>query len=102
MGIPMQVKTVLPGRALCMRGDEEVWVDMALIGDQPEGTWILTFLDAGREVISAEQARDVQNALEAVSSAVTGNGVADIDHLFADLVNREPELPAHLRPKTDD
>ncbi|GJM03012.1 MAG: hydrogenase expression/formation protein HupF [Rhodomicrobium sp.] len=101
MGIPMLVVDATEGSAVCKRGDENVTVDMSLVGDQPTGTWVLTFLGAAREVISAEQAQDIQNALEAVSLAVTGANDGDIDLLFADLVGREPQLPPHLRPKSD-
>lgn len=102
MGIPMKVISSSPGYALCQRGDdlagEQVSVDMKLVGEQATGTWVLTFLDSAREVLSEKQALDITNALKAVESAIFGDG--DIDHLFADLVNREPELPAHLKPQT--
>jgi hypothetical protein len=35
--------------------------------------------------------------LQALHAALHGD-VASIDVLFADLVNREPQLPAHLVP----
>lgn len=96
MGIPMKVISSRPGYAICDRDGTEVTVDMKLVGEQPDGTWVLTFLDSAREVIEEQKAIQISNALRAVGQALSGG---DIDHLFADLVNREPELPAHLRPQ---
>jgi len=104
MGIPMKVMSVTPGYALCHRGDNPtdapVSIDMKLVGEQAVGTWVLTFLDSAREVLTEEKANDITNALKAVEQALYGNG--DVDHLFADLVNREPELPDHLKPRASD
>jgi len=102
MGIPMKIISTSPGYALCQRPDDLtdtlVNVDMKLVGEQPQGTWVLTFLDAAREVLTEEKATEISNALKAVEQALYGG--SDIDHLFADLVNREPELPDHLKPQT--
>jgi hydrogenase assembly chaperone HypC/HupF len=97
----MKVISISPGYALCQRSDDAtgtlVSVDMKLIGEQPSGTWVLTFLDAAREVLTEEKASEISNALKAVEQALYGGG--DIDHLFSDLVNRQPELPDHLKPQ---
>ena len=61
------------------------------------GTWVLVFLDAAREVLSARDAARIGDALKAL--ALIGRGETDVDHLFADLIGREPELPEHLKPK---
>ena len=55
----------------------------------------MVFLGAAREIISDETARVTSDALAALELAMRGE--TDIDHLFADLVDREPELPDHLR-----
>ncbi len=106
IGLPMRVVECLPGRAICegvgVNGGERRPIDMALVGDQEPGTWVLVFLDAAREVISAEQAALITNALDALGLAMQGD--ADIDHLFPDLAGREPELPEHLKsqlPKSE-
>jgi hydrogenase expression/formation protein HypC len=95
MGIPYEViePGFLSARARSRRG--EAVIDMRLVGDQPVGTHVLCFLDAAREVISAELAGQIADALEALELAMNGDG--DIDHLFADLIGREPQLPEHLR-----
>jgi hydrogenase expression/formation protein HypC len=97
IGIPMQVVERRARYALCAGGGEAREIDMALVGEQPEGTWILVFLDAAREVISTQEAARIGDALTAL--ALVAEGEANVDHLFADLIGREPELPDHLKPK---
>lgn len=96
IALPMRVLERRGSRALCAGQGEQREVDMSLVGSQPDGTWVLVFLDAAREVISAERAREVSLALTALSQVMQG-GDADIDALFPDLAEREPELPAFLR-----
>ena len=96
LGIPMQVLKCESERALCTDGSEQQWVDMSLLDTQPEGSWVLVFLGAARDVLTPERAVQIQNALGAVSAVMQGEQ-ANFDALFADLVEREPELPAHLR-----
>jgi len=96
LGIPMQVVEPGEGRALCRaRGGDQV-IDMSLVGEIPEGAWIMAFLGAAREVISEETARRSADAIEALEMAMRGE--SGFDHLFADLIDREPELPEFLRP----
>lgn len=98
IGIPMKVVEPRSRYALCAGGGEMREIDMALVGGQSAGAWVLVFLDAAREVISAEDAARIGDALKAL--ALVARGEADVDHLFADLIGREPELPEHLRPLT--
>jgi hydrogenase expression/formation protein HypC len=78
-------------------------IDLALVGAQGEGTWVLTHQGAAREVIDAASADAIADALQAVELAMRGGPVdaATIDDLFPDLAGREPELPAHLRAQLD-
>ncbi|MHB1104589.1 MAG: HypC/HybG/HupF family hydrogenase formation chaperone [Devosia sp.] len=96
VGIPFEIVECSGGTALCTGRSGTRYIDITLVGEQPAGTWVLTFLDAAREVVSAETARQIGDALEAVERALAGD--AAIDHLFADLVGREPQLPQHLLP----
>lgn len=100
IGLPMQVIESRPGQALCRGMGEQREVDTLLIGDQPVGRWLLVFLHTAREVISADRATRVAEALSALQLAAQGE--TDFDHLFADLIGREPTLPAHLQPEPDD
>ncbi len=99
IGVPMKVVEVEPGYALCEGMGERRRVDVLLVGEQPVGTWVLVHLDSAREVIDEEQARLTADALRAVNLAMQGE--TQVEHLFADLVNREPQLPEFLRPKKE-
>lgn len=95
IGIPMQVLEGDKAFAVCESDKQREVVDMRLIGPQPEGTWILVFLGAAREVLDAERAKQISNALDALQAVQQGQ---PIDHLFADLIDREPQLPDFLQP----
>tara|TARA_Y100000815_G_scaffold232876_1_gene223779 strand:- start:27597 stop:27893 length:297 start_codon:yes stop_codon:yes gene_type:complete len=92
------MQVVEPGaiRALCRARDGDHEIDMSLVGEIPEGTWVMVFLGAAREVISEETAHRSADAIEALEMAMRGE--SGFDHLFADLIDREPELPEFLRP----
>ena len=98
IGIPMRV--VEPGAfaALCEepRSGGRVEIDMRLVGPQTAGTWVLTFLGAAREVVDAADAALIADALQALDVAMAGG--TPPEHLFADLMGRDPELPAFLKP----
>jgi hydrogenase expression/formation protein HypC len=96
IGIPMQIIEQRGESALCIYKGQEGLVDMMLVGPQPVGTWLLVFLDTAREVLSDQRARQIADALEAMRLAMQGD--SRIDHLFADLVDREPQLPEFLKP----
>jgi hydrogenase expression/formation protein HypC len=91
----MRVVEAFAGWAICEGQGERRRIDMALVGDQAPNTWVLVFIDAAREVVTAEQAALVGDALAALGLAMRGE--TNIDHLFPDLAGREPELPPHLK-----
>lgn len=97
VGIPLQVLRSEDSRALCRdRDGSEVWIDLLLVGAQPPGTWLMSFLGTAREVIDADTAQRTLAALAALDTLMAG-GEADLDAAFADLVNREPQLPDFLK-----
>lgn len=97
VGIPLQVLRSEESRALCRdRDGGEVWIDLLLVGAQPPGTWLMSFLGTAREVIDADTAQRTLAALAALDTLMAG-GEADLDAAFADLVNREPQLPDFLK-----
>ena len=96
VGIPHRVVEAGFGFARAVSRLGEATIDMRLVGDQPPGTPVLVFLGAAREVLTETEAKRIEDALEAVGRAMAGDGA--IDHLFADLVGREPRLPDHLLP----
>lgn len=83
IGIPMQVVEAGEFSALCRSNAGTEQVDLALVGPQPAGSWLLVFLGAAREVLTAEDARLIASALEALSAVAVGE--TDVDHHFPDL-----------------
>jgi hydrogenase expression/formation protein HypC len=96
LGIPMQVVAVEGVAATC-RGRQGVQrIDVALLPPVAPGDWLLTFLGAARSRLEADEAARIDRALDALE-AIEGGQQVDVASYFADLVAREPELPAHLR-----
>lgn len=87
IGIPMQVIEAGEFSALCRGHGRSERVDLALVGPQPEGTWLLVFLGAAREVLTAEDAGLIASALEALSAVARGE--THLDHLFPDLTGAQ-------------
>ncbi len=88
--------------ALCEGRNGVERLDTLLTGPLAPGQWVLGFLGAAREVIDAERAAQIEEALLALESIL--NSGADNDDViraaFADLIDREPQLPEFLRPKS--
>lgn len=104
IGLPMQVMTAGLSHAVCRTRDGTLReIDTGLVGPVSEGDWLLTFLDTARDVVSAETAAQIGDALDAVGLAMAGRAVdpAAIDALFPDLAHRTPELPPHLQAQLD-
>lgn len=95
LGIPMRVTAVEEATAWCEGRGERLRVDTRLVEAPVIGDWLLVFHGTAREKLSEERAADIGSALAALDAALAGE--TDLDRHFADLANREPELPEHLR-----
>lgn len=95
LGIPMRLTEVDGGYAVCEGRGERRRVDVRLIDSPAVGEWVLVFHAVARERLDEGRARDIGSALDGLEAALAGE--TDLDRHFADLVNREPELPEHLR-----
>lgn len=98
LGVPMQVAALDGFTALCVRDDDRRTVDLLITGPQPVGTWLLVHVDRAVRVLDADEAAQIIAALQGLDAALHGDA---FEHLFADLINREPQLPPHLRPGAD-
>lgn len=98
IGIPMQVIDDNDYQAWCQGPEGPVLIDLALVGRQERGAWLLTFMGAAREVLDPEVAARITHALDGLAGALSGD-TARIDAAFADLAGRTPQLPEHLRTK---
>jgi len=95
IGLPMQVVELDGSFAWCEDGNERERLDMMLVGEQPVGAWVLAFHGAARFLLSEQEAAQARSARMALAAVLSGEG--QFDEFFADLVDREPMLPAHLR-----
>lgn len=95
LGLPMQVVACNGYVADCHGRGGQRRIDLALVGEQAPGTWLLCFIDAAREVIDADAAARINAALDGLEAVMAGE--TDISSHFADLFERTPELPPHLR-----
>ncbi|MGB0694659.1 MAG: HypC/HybG/HupF family hydrogenase formation chaperone [Rhodospirillaceae bacterium] len=94
LGIPMRVLEVEGYNARCEAADgRQEMVDLCLVGPQPAGTWVLSFLGAARELLDEEQADQISKALGGLNSLLEGGELGDA---FADLEAKGPQLPPHL------
>lgn len=85
IGTPVQVIENRGFMALCRGRNGDVEVNMMLIGPQEEGTWVVNFLGSAREVISEEDASQIDSALDALSAVMSGEEDIDVDAYFPDL-----------------
>jgi hydrogenase expression/formation protein HypC len=96
LGIPMVIAEGDDVTARAVWRGEERRVSMLLVGAQPVGTHVLVHIDTAVRVLDAGEAELIDQALDGISAALEGR---DFDHLFADLVDREPQLPEFLRDR---
>ncbi len=99
LGVPLQLRSFqAPGLALCApagRPDGLRPVETALLAQPPRpGDWLLVHVNVAIRVLAPEEAAQISDALLAVTAAASGQ---PFEHLLADLINREPELPPHLK-----
>lgn len=85
IGVPVQIVEAGELVALCRgrNGDEQV--NMMLIGPQPVGTWVLNFLGSAREVITQQDAMNINKALDGLTAIMQGEGNIDIESYFPGL-----------------
>ena len=98
VGIPMQIARTDEGVALCESRGRRERIDLALVGLQPPGTWVLTYQGSAVRTLTPTEAAQTTAALDALAAVLAGE--ANVDAYFADLVEREPTLPAHLTGNT--
>jgi hydrogenase expression/formation protein HypC len=94
LGVPMRIVEGDAFSALCARGDERRRVSMMLLGAQAPETHVLVHIDTAVRILDADEARLIEDALRGLEAALRGE---DFGSAFADLTDREPQLPEHLR-----
>lgn len=98
LGIPMEVTAVDGNLASCRGRFGVAQVDATLVVPVAVGDWLLTSLGSARMKLDALDAARIDRALDALDAVERGE--VDLSRFFADLVDREPPLPGHLRSET--
>lgn len=94
IGAPMEVLELAdPARCRARDGREEA-VSMLLLGERDPGAFVLVHCGTAMRDLGAAEAALIADALDGLAAARDGD---PFEHLFADLVDREPQLPPHLR-----
>jgi hydrogenase expression/formation protein HypC len=96
IGVPMKVLGCTGGTATAVGRGGQARLDAMLLGELRPGSWVLAFRGVAVRTLSDEEAAQTDAALDALAAVLAGDG-ASIDAHFRDLVEREPQLPAHLR-----
>jgi hydrogenase expression/formation protein HypC len=94
IGAALQVVELEGSCAWCECDEVRERIDMLLVGPQAPGTWVLASLGVARRVLSDVEAGQARAARQALAAALAGD--TGVDAFFADLLGREPQLPAHL------
>ncbi len=94
IGLPMTIVATDGATALCERRGERRPVSVLLLDNPPVGTPVLVFLNTAVRALDAVEARRIDDALDGLAAALHGDR---FEHLFADLIDREPQLPDFLR-----
>ncbi len=85
VGIPALVLEDGDFIARCRTRNGEEQINLMLTGPQPAGTWLLTFLGSAREIITEQDARQIDQALDGLSAIMSGEEEIDVDHYFPDM-----------------
>jgi hydrogenase expression/formation protein HypC len=95
IGIPMQIRSQDGLTALCEGRGEERRVSLLLTGEQPVDAWVMVHVDTAIRTLDPAEVPLLNDALDALEAVNRGD---PFEHLFADLIGREPQLPDHLKP----
>lgn len=95
IGLPMRIIACDGTVGTAERRGERTTIDIQRLGDVAPGTWVLAFQGIAVREMSEHEAAQTDAALAALEAALAGS--RDVDAFFADLIEREPQLPDHLK-----
>ncbi len=85
IGVPVKIIESGEFVSICTGRNGEEQVNMMLLGKQPVGTWVLNFLGSAREVLTENDARNIDKALDGLTAIMSGESDVDIDSYFPDI-----------------
>jgi hydrogenase assembly chaperone HypC/HupF/hydrogenase expression/formation protein len=95
IGVPMKIVSCADGMALAVGRGVHARLNALMIDDPQPGTWVLSFQGLALRAMSEKEAAESNSALDALSAVLAGDEGVGVH--FSDLIDREPQLPAHLR-----
>jgi hydrogenase expression/formation protein HypC len=97
IGTPMKIVSCAHGVALAEGRGQTERLNMLMVGELPLGSWVLAFQGAALRPLTADEAAQTDAALDALAAVLAGDEGTDAH--FRDLIDREPQLPAHLQAR---
>ncbi|WP_027554431.1 HypC/HybG/HupF family hydrogenase formation chaperone [Bradyrhizobium sp. Cp5.3] len=94
LGLPMTIVETEGVSALCEFRGEQRRVSMLLLSNPPVGAFVLVYIDTAIRLLDEDEARLIASAIAGLEAALEGE---ESGRFFADLIDREPQLPEHLR-----
>lgn len=85
VGIPAQVLEADEFFAVCKTRNGKERINTMLIGPQEPGTWLMTYLGQARDVISEEDAINIDKALDGLGAIMSGETDIDVDQYFPNV-----------------
>jgi hydrogenase expression/formation protein HypC len=95
IGTPMKIVSSANGVGIAEGRGQRERLNLMMVGDVAPGTWVLAFQGTALRVLSDQEAAQTDAALDALAAVLAGE--VDTDAHFRDLIEREPQLPAHLQ-----
>jgi hydrogenase expression/formation protein HypC len=90
IGIPMRVVESWSGQALATGRGRTETIDTRLVGDCSAGDWLLVFMQAARERLDTDRAREIDAALDLLEGGLAG------EHDASDPADPGFRLPSAL------
>lgn len=82
IGVPVKIIEAGEFMSICQGRNGKEQINMMLIGSQPVGTWVLSFLGSARQVLSETEAAHINQALDGMAAIMSGETDINIDDYF--------------------
>jgi hydrogenase expression/formation protein HypC len=95
IGTPMKIVHCGDGVVVAEGRGRRERLNALMVSGLAPGAWVLAFQGSAVRVLGADEAAQIDAALDALAAVLAGED--DLDAHFADLADREPQLPAYLQ-----
>lgn len=73
IGIPMRVVESGEITALCEGRGEQQRINMMMVDECPPGSWVLAFLGVARDILTEEEAEEINQTLDEIEAVLRGD-----------------------------